>query len=125
MMHIGLVDFSEPTLLFLGDVDALRWLAELIESRQSIDFAATPFASLVNVRLLLDPTDGESGLGRSGSGFVWSISSYEASKFAEQLRELVKSKIPAHAYLDPKSNSSGVQIVVSRDEYDPNIVFES
>ncbi|MGQ0593349.1 MAG: hypothetical protein ACT4QB_12085 [Gammaproteobacteria bacterium] len=41
--------------------------------------------------------------------------------FAEQLRALAASESPAHAYLDTESNNAGVEIVVSKGEYDDNL----
>ena len=39
MLHIGIADFAEPTLLLLGDQDSLVWLADQMEAEQSIDLA--------------------------------------------------------------------------------------
>jgi hypothetical protein len=36
---------------------------------------------------------------------------------------LAASEVPAHAYLDPTFNSSGVQIMASLGEYDAARVF--
>lgn len=124
MMHIGLVDFAEPTLLIIGDMASLRWLAELIETRQSLDFgAAASQVKLVNVSLLLDSVRSDGDLSRDQAKFDWRISPSEAGQFAVQLRSLAASDVPAHAYLDCNSNTSGVQIVASKDEYSARTVF--
>ena len=122
-MHVGLADFAEPTLLILGDATSLNWLADYIESRQSLDFAAVAFVKLVNVGLLLDSTAGDGGVNRHEAKFNWKVSLPEAQQFAEQLRALAASEVPAHAYLDSAGNTSGVEIVASKGEYSPDTIF--
>jgi hypothetical protein len=116
-LHIGLADFAEPTLLILGEAASLNWLAERIEARQSFDLATAPVVKLANVRLLLEPTDNAGTLTREGKKFVWKLSLSESQEVAAQLRELAASHVPAHAYLDPKTNSAGVEVVASKGEY--------
>jgi len=116
-MHVGLADFAEPTLLILGDVGSLNWLADRIESRQSLDFAAALFVRLLSVSLLLEPTEGDGGFSRQGAKFIWKISLSESQKFVEQLRALAASEVPAHAYLDAIANSAGVEVIASKGEY--------
>ncbi len=53
----------------------------------------------------------------------WQMSASEAAVVSHQLRELAASSSPAHAYLDPASNLTGVQIMASKGEYDPARVF--
>ncbi len=124
-MHVGLADFAEPTLLILGDVASLNWLADRIESRQSLDFAAAAFVRLLNVSLLLEPTEGDGSFNQQGAKFIWKISLSESQKFAEQLRALAASEVPAHAYLDSITNSAGVEVVASKGEYSTDAVFIS
>ena len=122
-MHIGLADFAESTLLILGDAASLNWLADCIETRQSIDLATSPFVNMVSVGLVVAPTDAEGSLSRNDTLFKWKVSPLEADQFAEQLRELAVSQKPAHAYLDPKSNDAGVQVIASKGEYSGDAVF--
>lgn len=122
-MHIGLADFAEPTLLILGDAASLNWLADCIEMRQAIDLSASPVVKLVNVGLVIAPTDDEGSLSRNDTLFKWRVSPLEAQQFAEQLRALAVSEKSAHAYLDPKANNAGVQVVASQGEYSGDAVF--
>lgn len=121
-MHIGLADFAEPTLLILGDAASLNWLADCIEMRQAVDLSTSPLVKLVNVGLTIAPSD-DGILSRNDTLFELKISPLEAQQFAEQLRALAVSKRSAHAYLDPRSNSAGVQLVASLGEYSENAVF--
>jgi len=122
-MHIGLADFAEPTLLILGDEASLNWLADCIETRQSIDLATSPLVKLVNVGLVIAPTEDEGSLSRNNTLFNWKVSPLEAQQFAEQLRALAVNERPAHAYLDPAANSAGVQVIASQGEYIGDAVF--
>lgn len=124
-MHVGLADFAEPTLLILGDAGSLNWLADHIESRQSLDFTAAPFVRLVNVSLLLEPTEGDGSFSRQSAKFIWKVSLSESQRFAEQLRALAASEVPAHAYLDSMANSASVEVVASKGEYIADAVFIS
>lgn len=122
-MNIGLADFAEPTLLILGDAASLNWLASCMETRQSIDLATSPFVKLVSVGLVISPTGDEGSLSRNDTLFKWKVSPLEAQQFAEQLRALAISEKPAHAYLDPRTNSAGVQVIASQGEYSAEAVF--
>lgn len=121
-LQIGLVDFAEPTLLLLGDATSFSWLADCIKARQSLDFAELPFVELVNVKLKLEVAHVGDLIQRAAT-FDWRVSLDESQQFSDQLRMLATSKAPAHAYLDPVSNSSGVQIVASLGEYSAANVF--
>lgn len=122
-MYIGLADFAEPTLLVLGDVASLNWLADGIEMRRPIDLATSPFVKLVNVGLVIAPTNEEGNLCRNDTQFKWQISPMEAQQFAKQLRALAGSESSAHAYLDPKTNTAGVQLIASLGEYSGDDAF--
>lgn len=124
-MHIGLADFAEPTLLILGDSVSLNWLADCIEARQSIDLATSSFVKLVNVGLMIVPSDDEGSLSRSDVLFEWKVSSSEAQQFADQLRALAAGDKPGHTYLDSKANSAGVEVIASKGEYSANPVLTS
>ena len=116
-MHIGLADFAAPALLILGDETSLNWLAGCIATRQSIGLATSPLVKLVSVGLVIAPTDAEGSLSRSNTLFNWKVSRLEAQQFAQQLRALAGTGKPAHAYLDPNTNSAGVQVIASQGEY--------
>ena len=50
MLHVGMADFAEPTLLIVGDARSLVWLADYIDAQQPIRFAdLTPSVRSVNV----------------------------------------------------------------------------
>lgn len=120
LLHIGIVDFAEPTLLLVGDAQSFAWLARQIDARQSIDFAEVPNQTRqVRISLRLAPRARTGCLRRRADVLDWEISAAEAQQFAQQLRELAASVLPAHAYLDPESNIAGVQVVASKGEYDP------
>ena len=120
-MHIGIVDFAEPTLLLIGEAKSFAWLARQVDSHQEVDFAKVPnLAGQVGVNLRLAPTAQAGCLRRRADVFEWEISVAEAQQVAQQLRELAASASPAHAYLDPESNIAGVQVVALKGEYDPS-----
>lgn len=125
-LYVGIADFTDPTLLMIGDAQSLSWLADQIEARLLLDFAAMDaFVKQVKVNLRVIPTAEGGNLNRNGNNtFDWLISLAESRQFAEQLRELAASKSPAHAYLDAASNKSGVEVVVSKGEYDLAAVFK-
>lgn len=123
-LYVGIVDFSDPTLLIIGDTASLLWLGKQLESRREIDFAkesSMVHQSRVNVRVVPASTG---GLTQRGGDFVWAVSQEDARLFAEQLRGLALAPTPAHAYLDVESNNTGIQIVASKEEHDPDKVFE-
>lgn len=119
--HVGLVDFSEPTLLLIGEAHSIRWLAEQLAARRSFALEQTPGKARVSLRFV--PTTRDGRLSQQGEAFEWEISVFEAQQAAEQLRELASSECPAHAYLDPTTNGTAVQMVASIGEYDPARVF--
>ena len=124
LLHVGMADFSEQTLLLIGDVNSLAWLAEQIETRREITLAEMHgFVRLTGVGLHLIPVKQSGSLTRLGESFNWEISAIEARHLAQQLRELATATAPAHAYLDSESNVTGVQVVASKGEYDPEKVF--
>lgn len=125
MLHIGIADFAEPTLLLLGDQDSLVWLADQMEAEQSIDLAHVANAVLqrnFGLRILFTGQGG--GLRRREATFVWELSRMEASHLAAQIRGLARSTSPSHAYLDPTPNLAGVQVIASLGEYDPGKIFQ-
>lgn len=124
VLHVGIAQFADPTLLLVGDATSLRWLADQIDARRDIKLAE--MTGLVHVRkidLHLVPATHGGRLTRLGDAFGWEISAVEAQQFAQQLRELAAGTSPAHAYLDPESNTADVQVVASKGEYDPEKVL--
>lgn len=124
-MHIGLADFAEPTLLILGDAASLNWLADCMETRQSIDLTTSPLVKLVNVGVTIASTNDEGSLSRTDTLFTWTVSPAEARQFAGQLRALAASEKPGHAYLDSKANHASVEVIASKGEYCADAVFIS
>ena len=126
MLHVGIADFAEPTLLLIGDAQSFSWLADQMDARREFDFAQMPsLVRQMNVNLRLVPTMQTGRLTRRVNVFSWEISAIEAQRFAQQLLGLAASTSPAHAYLDPESNVAGVQLVASMGEYDQSKVFAS
>lgn len=124
LLHIGIADFADPTLLLIGDAGSLSWLAEQIDARREFNLAEMPdLVWEAQVHLRLAPVMRSGRLTRQGNAFEWEISADEARQFAQQLRELAAGPAPAHAYLDPESNAADVQLVASMGEYDPKRVF--
>jgi len=123
-MNIGLADFADPTLLIVGDAEAFRELGGHFASRRHLDLAAFQSVRLINLSsLLLDPVDKDGEFSCDGPGFHWTVSRAEADQFSEQLQRLAASGGPAHAYLDPRVNRTGIQIVASLGEYESAAVF--
>lgn len=125
-LYISIADFKDPTLLVLGDAKSLNWLADQIEARLLLDFAAMDVSiRQVKVKLRMIPTTEDGSLNRhdNTNTFDWLISLTESRQFAEQLRALAASETLAHTYLDTASNNSGIEVVVSKGEYDPVAVF--
>lgn len=123
-LHVGLADFAERTLLLIGDANSLSWLAEQIDTRR--DIKLTEMHEIVRqtgVGLRLIPAIHSGRLTRQGDVFDWEISAVEAPQLARQLRELAMATVPAHAYLDPQSNTTDVHLVASKGEYDAEKVF--
>lgn len=124
MFYIGMADFSEPTLLLIGDEFSLRWFADQINAGCEIQFGELPnFVRQSKIDLRLIPSASSGRLTRQGNAFNWEITEAEALQFAQQLRELADSASPAHAYLDPEINISDIQVVASKGEYNPQAVF--
>lgn len=123
-LHIGIADFAEPTLLLIGDANSLSWLAEQIDARRDIKLAEMDgIVRQTRVGLHLIPAIHSGRLTRLDDAFDWEISAVEARQLAQQLKELAVATSPAHAYLDPESNITDVQVVASKGEYDPEKVF--
>lgn len=123
-LYIGTVDFAEPTLLIVGDDQSILHLASYIYSRKIINLSEDPsWVKMMNTNLHLVPTDLSGDIKRLGDSFYLTISDEDAKNFSEQLWNLAASKHPAHTYLDTKADSAGVEVVVSKGEYDPATIF--
>lgn len=124
LLHVGIAEFADPTLLLIGDATSLCWLADQIDARRDIKLAEmTGSVHMRKIDLHLVPAKCSGSLKRLGDAFIWEISTVEAQQFAQQLTELAAGTSPAHAYLDPESNAADVQVVASIGEYDPEKVF--
>ncbi len=123
-LYVGIADFANPTLLLAGDNTTLAWLIEKIQNREIVNLAAVPF---VKVQKMLDlhitPASHKGSLKRQENIFLWDISADEAINVAAQLKELIKSPLAAHTYLDSDSNSSDFQLLASKGEYDVDKVL--
>jgi hypothetical protein len=120
--RVGYVEFATPTCLLLGSTDSFSWLADQIRNRNAVVLdcvGAVPFA-----RLSIRPSDGTGCLVVARDTLEWQISAGEAKLASEQLIGLAANPAPSHAYLDPNSNLTGIQILASKDEYDAADVFE-
>lgn len=121
-LRAGLVEFSDPTFLLLGEAGAFDWLAEQIESRREVALQSESNKEVACLSLVPSThSDGEAL--KKGAILEWQMSAKEAIQVAQQLRELAASSAPAHAYLDPANNSAGLQIIASKGEYDSARVF--
>ena len=117
-LHVGIAEFSEPTFLLIGESYSFHWLAEQIAARRTFTLEQTLGKAHASLRFV--PTTQGGHLSRKGDALEWAISVIEAQQATQQLKELAASNCPAHAYLDPLSNETDVQIVASIGEYDPN-----
>jgi len=121
-LHIGVVDFSEPTLLLISEARGFRWLADQIEHRNQFTISQIKGPAQTRVTIQFVPAQAGS-LNRTENVFTWGISRAESKLFADQLRELSVSTTPAHTYLD--SASRGIPVIASFDEYDPEKIFSN
>jgi hypothetical protein len=120
-IHVGIPNFTDPTLLLIGDAEALRWLSGEISARRAIVLGQQSGANRATLRIV--PAKSKADFSRNENAFTWPISAEEAEQVALQLSALADSQRPAHAYIDPVVNPGGVQIMVSMGEYDPSRVF--
>jgi hypothetical protein len=119
-IRLGVVDFLDPTLLLLGEVESFKWIADEINKKHSI-VLENSIKNGVSLKFIFSVQGGE--LHEDGHAFEWELSPAEATVVASQLRELADSKRLAHAYLDPLRNNTGIQIVASIGEYDGALIF--
>jgi hypothetical protein len=113
----GVVELTEPTLLITGDASALAELANHIQENREFRL---PKSNCINIAVSFVPSDSPSKLQRNGNEYILSISASDAKIFADQLRGLVNSHVPAHTYLDLPDE---IPMIISKDEYDPKRVF--
>ena len=110
--------------MLIGDANSLAWLADQIETRRDIKLAKMHgIVWHTEIALHLIPATLGGRLTRLGGAFDWEIATAEAKRLAQQLRELAMATSPAHAYLDPESNGTDVQVIASKGEYDPEKIF--
>lgn len=116
-LYFQLMDFADPTLLVPGTEGTIEQLAHAIAANRP--FTLRQSTSQGNGSLTIKPTDQLTGTMIEGNGhFLWDISRNEARQCRAALLSLAKSGHPAHQYLDPDTNETGRQIVVSLGEYD-------
>lgn len=120
-LRVGLVDFADPTLLLLGEASSFNWLAEQIESRCAVVLECEQGSDLS--RLSIAPSINEGRISKMETTLEWLMNASDAALFSQQLRQLAASPMPAHIYLDIEKNLAGLQLVASKDEYDPKQVF--
>lgn len=120
-LRVGLVDFANPAFLLIGEASSFNWLAEQIESRHAVGLECERGKAVA--RLSIIPAEHEGRLTLAGAILEWLMSATEAALVSQQLRGLASSSSPAHAYLDPASNLTDVQIIASKGEYDAARVF--
>lgn len=118
-LDVGLVNFSDPTFLLLGDSRSLEWLAEQIRNNSTLRLVGSPQGS--GIELTITPTSTESQLSRGDGKLSWEISPSDAEKFFCQLRDLAASSAPAHAYLDIEKNLTNLQLLASIGEYSAGV----
>lgn len=119
-LSMGVVNFAAPTLLLVGESSSFDWLADRIAERLPLTLESVSSKGISG--LIFVPTE-RGQLAQSGAVLEWRISESEAKLTVLQLRELAASSSPAHIYLDPASNLSGLQLMASKGEYDPARVF--
>lgn len=111
-----LMEFADPTLLVPGIKATIVWLARSIASDRPFSLRQAP--SQGNGSLTIKATDRDIGTMIETDGhFLWEISQQEARQYHAALMSLSKVKHPAHQYLDPGTNETDRQIVVSLGEY--------
>lgn len=101
-LYVGLVDFTDPTLLLLGEPCSFDWLANRIVERRTIELKCVLGKKIDS--LVLVPVENEGYLLQMGSTLKWNMLESEANVVIQQLRELAVSASPAHAYLDTLNN---------------------
>jgi hypothetical protein len=73
--------------------------------------------------LQIVPVGNQGQLSRQGGRFTWQILFSAGEGVAQQLSALANSPRPAHVYIDPPINRSGVQVLASMGEYEPGAVL--
>lgn len=120
---VGIVEFVDPTLLLIGSKPALYELADLFAAEAAeFHLRAKALLNSIGGELSLHPSAQQTRLLKAGNRIDWFISSADAKAYAELVRAIADSDKPSHAYLDV-SQGAPLDIVVSKDEYDPNTVF--
>ena len=122
-VNAGLADFTDPTLLLTGSAGGLHALADLFDGQAS--FATSNAANLlrpIGIELTLHLGAAQTQLLKVGRQIDWSISLADAKLYAELIRAVAENDKPSHTYLDVPGNIE-LEIVVSKDEYDPATVF--
>lgn len=121
-MHIGIVDFSINTLLFIASRQSLFGLISKINSRNPFDLACisnTDISRLYFVPVAVE----EDRLFINNNFIVWQISNDESKNLCAKIEQLAVSSYPAHIYCEEFRNETNLVIMISVDEYDVSNIF--
>lgn len=118
-IYLGVVDFAEPTLLFVGHPDSFRSLARQISKRRAFTLECDSGKRRFSVAFVHVTHDDL--LSRNGDRFEWRISETEAEVVVQKLLSLSALDNPGHVYLDPIHNVTGCEVVASVGEYSDDI----
>ena len=111
-----LMNFADLTLLVPGTQTSILWLAHAIASDRPFVLRRSTYQGTGS--FTIQPTDRDTGTMIEIDGhFQWDISQQEARQCHAALLSLASSEHPAHQYLDPGTNETDRQIVVSLGEY--------
>ena len=121
-MCVSLPGFAEPTLLLIGGAAAFQCLADGLSARHELILGESQLGNRCAV-LQIVPVENQGQLSRQGERFTWQILFSEAKGVAQQLSALANSPRPAHVYIDPPVNLSGVQVLASMGEYEPGEIL--
>lgn len=121
-VRFGFFRFSDPTILFFGNAEALSGLRDaLLSLRRKSPLRLEEdkrFISLNNTKLVVSMGGGGRGMHRVGiqsSAFTWQLSEQDLTSAAEKISAVIKSEKPSHHYLD--SVTDDLVVIVSKDEY--------
>ena len=119
MLRAAILQFSDPTLLITGDIDDIARLAGAIAEKDFLVLRDSADCKLHGLReIAIKPSSALASFTLVEDGVLWQISEVERRRVVAALVGLMHSREPAHAYLDPEGNSSGIDVVGSIGEYD-------
>ena len=124
-------DFADPTLLIWGDADGLSRLAELLEELAvtgvgrglaDLPWIRTPETFDLRIEIGLPETGLKRHAGQSGDRFEWRLSADTARLYGTVVRGVAANEKPCHNYLESDTLDDGIEIKVSKGEYDGSSV---